>query len=68
MVDLADPNGRVLGRPVASHGRVKTRTNPNLRRLMVTLPMVMTVSLVVFFALIAAVAGTGRRSRGSHRA
>ena len=68
MVDLADPNGRVLDRPAASHGRVVTNTYPNLRHPMITLPMIMTLSLVAFFGLIAAVAGTGRRSRGSHRA
>jgi hypothetical protein len=35
---------------------------------MITLPLILILSLVGFFGLIAAIAGTGRRSRGAHRA
>jgi hypothetical protein len=35
---------------------------------MITLPLIMTLSLVGFFGLIVAIAGTGRRSRAAHRA
>jgi len=35
---------------------------------MITLPLMMIVSLVGFFALIASITGTDRRSRGAHRA
>jgi hypothetical protein len=35
---------------------------------MITLPLIVTASVVGFFGLIAGIAGTGRRSRGAHRA
>ncbi len=35
---------------------------------MISLPLLMITSLAGFFALIAGIAGTGRRSRGAHRA
>ncbi len=35
---------------------------------MITLPLIVTASLVAFFGVIAGIAGTGRRSRGAHRA
>lgn len=35
---------------------------------MISLPLIMIVSLVGFFGLIVAIAGSGRRSRGAHRA
>ncbi|MBB5618344.1 hypothetical protein BJ959_001840 [Chryseoglobus frigidaquae] len=33
-----------------------------------TLPLILILSLVGFFGLMVAIAGTGRRSRGAHRA
>lgn len=35
---------------------------------MITLPLIVTASVIGFVGLIAGVAGTGRRSRGAHRA
>lgn len=35
---------------------------------MISLPLILVLSLVGFFGLIVAIAGTGRRSRGAHRA
>ena len=35
---------------------------------MISLPLILVLSLVGFFGLMAAIAGTGRRSRGAHRA
>lgn len=35
---------------------------------MISLPLLMIVTLVGFFGLIAGIAGTGRRARGAHRA
>jgi len=35
---------------------------------MISLPLVLILSLIGFFALIAGVAGTGRKPRGAHRA
>lgn len=35
---------------------------------MISLPLILVLSLVGFFGLIAAIAGSGRRSRGAHRA
>lgn len=35
---------------------------------MITLPLIVTASVIGFFGLIAGVAGTGRRSCGAHRA
>jgi hypothetical protein len=35
---------------------------------MITLPLIMIVSLIAFFGLIVGIAGSGRRSRGAHRA
>ena len=35
---------------------------------MITLPLLMISALVGFFALMAVIAGTGRKSRGAHRA
>jgi hypothetical protein len=39
-----------------------------MRTLMITLPLLMIAALAGFFGLIAAVAGTGRKARGAHRA
>ena len=35
---------------------------------MISLPLIMIASLVGFFGLIAGIAGTGRKTRGAHRA
>lgn len=42
--------------------------NPNARHPMITIPFIITASVVGFIGVIATVAGTGRRSRGAHRA
>ena len=35
---------------------------------MITLPLLMIAALLGFFGLIAGIAGTGRKTRGAHRA